>query len=163
MTARVVVAGVGSELRRDDGVGPEVVRRASEAGLPDSIDFFPVVDPVDLIGVWDHSDVAVIVDATRSGGRPGTVQVLELAAGAHSLPQADLKLSEGTASTHALGLSAVLRLSLALGCAPHRVMLVGVEGAEFGPGPGLSTSVEAAVPRAVARVLELVSEGQPCA
>ena len=73
----VVVAGLGSEFRRDDGAGPLVRARAvHEAGV--GRDIGPISDPLDLLGVWDGADLVVVVDAVRSGAPPGTVQVVEL-------------------------------------------------------------------------------------
>ena len=66
-------------------------------------------------------------------------------------------------STHGIGLAGVLRLARAVGHAPGRVVVVGIEGDDFGRGPGLSPAVDAAVPGAVRRVVELISEVRPCA
>ncbi len=64
---RVVVAGMGNEYRRDDGAGPAVAA-ASAKEAPATIDIGPVVDPLDLLGRWDGADLAIVVDALRSGG-----------------------------------------------------------------------------------------------
>jgi hydrogenase maturation protease len=175
----VVIAGLGSEYRRDDGVGPLVARRVAEL-VGSSIDVGPLSDPLDLLGPWDQADLAVVVDAVRSGMAPGTVRCVELASqpvsnrgdgigavlagedrggpGAHGGP---------ATSTHGIGLAGVLRLARAVGRAPTRVVVVGIDGQDFGSGIGLTPEVEAAVPGAVRRVLELIapsSEGvQPCA
>jgi hydrogenase maturation protease len=66
----------------------------------------------------------------------------------------------GLASTHGIGLAGVLRLSRALGQAPQRLVVVGIEGERFDLGQGLSEKVEAAVPEAVQRVVELIREAQ---
>ncbi len=69
----------------------------------------------------------------------------------------------GTTSTHGIGLPGVLRLAQALDQAPARVVVVGIEGEDFGRGTGLSPAVHAAVPVAVASVVELIKEAQACA
>ena len=43
------------------------------------------------------------------------------------------------------------------------VVVVGIEGVDFGWGTGLSPTVSAAVPRAVDRVLDLIGEAHSCA
>lgn len=69
---RVVVAGLGSEYRRDDGAGPLVAERAvARAGWGTVIG--PLSDPLDLLGEWDQADLAVIVDAVHSDRVPGTL------------------------------------------------------------------------------------------
>ena len=60
------------------------------------------------------------------------------------------------ASTHGIGLAGVLRLAQAVGNAPRRVVLVGIEGEDFGQGIGLSPAVAKALPEAVSKVLHLL-------
>lgn len=157
-TGRVVVSGLGSELRGDDGVGPAVLGAlADEDALAASVR--AVADPLSLLDDWDCCELSVVVDAMRSGVRPGTVLVVPLvpaaADGSGPGPSAP-------ASTHALGLVTVLALARALGRLPRRVVLVGVEGERFALGHGLSPAVARAVPIAAARVRGLVEEA-PCA
>lgn len=162
MTGRaplVVVAGLGSEYRRDDGAGLLVAARAvEEAGV--GRDIGPMTDPLDLLGVWDGAGLAVVVDAVRSGAAPGTVHVVELTDGAGGGVPAD---RSATTTTHGIGLASVLRLARAVGNAPDRVVVVGVEGEDFGRGTGLSPAVGAALPAAVRRVVDLISEIRTCA
>ncbi len=158
-TPRVVVAGLGSEYRRDDGVGPLIAARAvDEAGLGSVIG--PLVDPLDLLGEWDDADLAVVVDAVRSGVAPGTLTLVELTGAHGSVAQAGPR---GATSTHGIGLAGVLRLARAIDRAPARVVVVGIEGEDFGRGTGLSPAVEAAVPAAVCRVVDVIKEGRACA
>jgi hydrogenase maturation protease len=149
----VVVAGIGNEHRRDDGVGPAVAARVATL-VPRAQAVGPVTDPLELLGLWDGADLAVVIDASRSGTEPGTVGVFDMGAGA-SRPA-------GT-STHGLGVDVALRLTAALGRGPRRVVVVGVEGDTFGTGVGLSAPVAAAVPLAVRRVVEIIEEVLRCA
>ncbi len=48
-------------------------------------------------------------------------------------------------STHALGLGEAIELARALGRLPGRLLVYGVEGADFGTGEGLSPAVTAAL------------------
>lgn len=156
----IVVAGIGSEHRRDDGAGPRVAALASEeAGVTD---LGPLGDPLDLLGQWDGAALAVVVDAVRSGAAPGTVRLVELAAAAPQGPARPAAPAAAT-STHGIGLDGVLRLAAELGRAPRRVVVVGIEGEDFGRGVGFSPAVAAAVPRAVAMVRALVEEARTCA
>jgi hydrogenase maturation protease len=123
---------------------------------PATHDIGPVVDPLDLLGRWDRADLAIVIDAMRSGAAPGTVRVLELTGTA-------ISSSPGVTSTHGISLSGVLRLSQAIDQAPGRVVVVGIEGDDFGRGSGLSPAVDAAIPVAVQRVVELIREVQACA
>ena len=150
---RIVVAGLGSEYRRDDGAGPVIAARvAVEASA--TRDIGPIVDPLDLLGRWDGADLAVVIDALRSGSVPGTVRVVDLTAD---------RARSGTTSTHGISLSGALHLAHAIDQAPARVIVVGVEGADFGKGTGFSPAVDAVIPKAVGVVLDLIREVYACA
>jgi hydrogenase maturation protease len=152
----VVLAAFGNEHRRDDGAGLLVAAEAASR-LP-AIDYLgSMADPFELWGRWDGADVAVIVDAVRSGAPAGTVHVVDIAGEGWRRGVRD-----GT-STHGFGLPDVLRLARALGRAPGRVVLVGVEGDDFGPGRGLTPRVRAAVPVAVTHLVGMAEELVACA
>jgi hydrogenase maturation protease len=150
----VVLAGLGNEYRRDDGAG-QVVAGVAAGRLPNALYLGSFRDPLDLCHRWDRAQAAVIVDAVSSGAAPGAVHVVQLLRGTSLLAGA-------RASTHGFGLPSVLQLGSAVGLAPERVVLVGVEGRDFGFGPGLSPAVQAAVPLAVCRVVSVVEELLTC-
>jgi hydrogenase maturation protease len=162
--AHAVVAGIGSVYRRDDGAGP--VAAARVAARPGPVrDLGPVDDPLDLLGRWDGCDLAVVVDAVSSGAPPGTIHVLDVGvvAGDSVGVRAGAAPAGAVTTTHGIGLAGVLRLAEAVGRAPRRVVLVGIEGEDFGFGVGLTPAVDAAIPAAVDRIVELIREAEPCA
>lgn len=150
---------MGSEWRSDDGVGPAVAGRVAGSGLggasADCAVIAGLADPFDLLGQWDGADLAVVVDATRSGLAPGTISRIEL--------DGCVVAGGGASSSHGIGLAGVLRLARAVGRAPARVVAIGIEGEHFGQGTALSPAVAAAVDRAAAAVAALVAEVVPCA
>jgi hydrogenase maturation protease len=149
----IVVAGLGTEYRRDDGVGPVIAAR-TVVQVPETRDIGPIVDPLDLLGRWDGADLAIVIDALCSGSIPGSVRVVDLTAkGA----------STSTTSTHGINLSGVLRLARVVDQAPARVIVVGIEGTDFGKGTGFSPAVDAAIPEAVGVVVDLIKEVYACA
>jgi hydrogenase maturation protease len=145
---------MGSEYRRDDGVGPAVAGRVAQV-LDDVAILGPLADPLDLLGLWDGADLAVVVDAVQSGAEPGTVQLLELETASGSGPAG---APSGTTSTHGIGVAGAFRLARAVGSAPKRVVVVGIEGQDFGQGEGLSLAVARAVEDAARHVVELIEE-----
>lgn len=168
-----MVAGLGSPDRRDDGAGPLVAARAAGA-LEKAVDIGPLADPLDLLGLWDGADLAVVIDAVRTGAPPGSLRWLELDAGGEASAAGagatgttagmSGPVTEGhLASTHGIGLGGVLRLARALGRGPKRVVVLGIEGADFRRGEQRTPAVEAALPVAVEQVLELVKEVTECA
>ncbi len=153
--ARVSVAAVGNEWRRDDGVGPAVLRSLRPR---DGVTQDAVSHPLDLLEVWPGVDTAVVVDALPEGV-PGTVRVLELAS-ARERPSRGpgVNRSRGL-SSHGLGVVDAVATARLLGSAPRRVVLVGVVGEDFGHGPGFSAPVSAAVPEAVLEVERITAHG----
>ncbi len=153
----ILVAGVGNRDRRDDGAGLEVVRRAALRVMPgsESPRFLEVPGALEFLDLWPGSRFCLVVDAVRTGAAPGTVHSLNLGANPPSWTRGG--------STHGLGVAEALLLAQQLGRAPDKVLLVGIEGGEFGQGVGLSPAVERAVDPAAGRVWELLGELLPCA
>jgi hydrogenase maturation protease len=69
-----IVIGCGNLLRGDDAVGPVLVRRLLERGLPEGVE---VADGgtsgMDVAFRMRGADRVVLVDACTSGGEPGTL------------------------------------------------------------------------------------------
>ena len=125
-------ACLGSRFRGDDAVGPLVADRLRAAGavLLDCDD-----EPTRLLDAWAGLDLVVIVDAVRTGAEVGTVHRVDAGEG-------PLARELGLASTHAFSIADTLELGRAIGRAPRRVVVVGVEGAAFGLGDPLTPEVE---------------------
>ena len=134
---------LGSPFRGDDAVGPLAAERLRDAGAAvlDCAD-----EPTRLLDDWDGLDTLVVVDAVRSGAPAGTLHRVE--DGGEPLPR-DLRL----ASTHAVGVADALELGRALGRAPRRVVVLGVEGMAFGMGDEMTPAVERALDELVAAAL----------
>lgn len=153
---RAMVIGIGSIDRGDDAVGPTVAHRVEDAVLASgdsSVDVRSHEDPTALTDTLAGLDIAVIVDAVRSGDEPGRVTWHEVGRGE---PALTVRTAPGVAGTHGLGLATAIELSRALGLLPARVVVVGVEGADFGHGRAMSPPVTSAVPYAVDVVLGIL-------
>ena len=148
MTAAVVC--LGSRWRGDDAVGPLAAERLEAAGVP----LLACSDePTRLLDEWAGLDLVVVVDAVRSGAPLGTLHRAETVDA--PLPR-DLRL----ASSHAVSVADALELGRALGRAPRRLVVHGIEGRAFGMGDPLSPEVESALDPLVAAVrAELAAEG----
>lgn len=131
MTQRTVVVGVGAADRGDDIAGWAV---ADRLGSRTEV-HYSSGDPFDLTCDWTGADLAVVVDAMRSGRPAGSVEVLD----AHRLP------STRAASSHGLGIAEAVSLSRAVGSLPRRLVVVGIEGRRFGVGDAMSPEVRAAI------------------
>jgi hydrogenase maturation protease len=78
---RTIVIGIGNLLRCDDGAGIHVISRLEELKVP--IDILDVaMGSVEILEAMKGYDEAYIVDAIESGGKPGTVSLVNLTEGA---------------------------------------------------------------------------------
>ncbi|HLH68946.1 MAG TPA: hydrogenase maturation protease [Candidatus Dormibacteraeota bacterium] len=152
---KVLIAGIGNVFLGDDGFGVEVVRRLSERALPawaEVVDFG--IRGYDLAyALLEGYECAVLVDAVRRGGPPGTLFKLEL--DPEALP--GLVSPDG----HAMSPDQVLGLVRELDGRPPRLFLVGCEPASLGGeegAMGLSAPVAAAVDGALTMIERLLKE-----
>lgn len=147
-----LVVGVGNRYRRDDGLGPAVARRLQDAGYA-----LAVVEAsgegAGLLQIMERSPWVILVDAVSSGAEPGTIHRLDAAT---PLPKRLFRYS-----THAFGVAEAVELARALGSLPARLVIFGVEGAEFGAGDGLSSAVEQAAERVAALILAEARRSDP--
>jgi hydrogenase maturation protease len=142
----VHVVCFGNAWHGDDGFGQHVLRR-----LPAD---FPAFDAgtagLNALGYFEGCDKAVIVDAVRTGARPGTV---------HRLVPSDLESAGGELSLHELGVSAVLAALRE----PPDIVLIGAEVGDVQAFTDrLSPPLAAAVPEAVRLVLRECAARPPC-
>jgi hydrogenase maturation protease len=132
-----LVIAVGNRFRRDDAAAFAVAQGLRAAG----VDVLEAEgEPVELLDLWQGAREVVVIDAVSTGAPPGTIHRLD--AGEGPLP-ADL----GVASTHALGLAEAIELARALGRLPERLLVIGIEGADFSAGEGLTPAVALAAER----------------
>lgn len=165
---KILVAGVGNVLCSDDGFGSEVAARllARPGEGPAGVEVLDVgIRGVHLAyRLLDGYDVLLIVDTTHRDQPPGALYLLEhdlaVADGAdldpHGMsPDAVLALLDGLARDTGAGLGARDVVG--------RVLVLGCEPAELGPGMGLSPAVQAAVDEAVmvlGRVVDRLRAGE---
>lgn len=139
-TRDVLILGVGNRLLRDDGVGCRVVAELCP-GLPAGIH---AVDGGtlgrDLLPLVATAAALVIVDAVDLRTEPGTVTALHGDAAAETL--------RGAGALGGGGMGDLIAQARLAGRLPEPIILVAIQPASIEPGLGLTTAVEAAVPRA---------------
>jgi hydrogenase maturation protease len=152
MTARILVAGIGNIFLGDDGFGSEVMRHVVVQDL--GADVHPVDYGIrgmhlayDLLEEWR---ALVLVDALPDRGVPGTLHVFE----------ADHETLSATAGleAHSMDPAAVFATLRALGGTAPKTIVVGCEVENIDEGMGLSESVAAAVPAAVAAINDVLAD-----
>lgn len=147
----MIVIGVGNRFRGDDAVGLRVVERLGTAVTCYESDG----DPSNLIVLFGSDPDVIIVDAMVSGAEPGTVRATEIALTSEEEPRVPLASQR---STHGFGVFEALELARILGTVPHRLTVIGVEGARFDPGAELTPELEEAACRVADRILRIAAE-----
>ena len=150
MTGQVLVIGLGNPDRGDDAVGVAVAREVAAERL--GVNVLEFDDPSEALDAWDPEDTVILTDAISSGGVPGDIHIID--AVAQKLPAGGW----AAGGTHALGLAVVVELARSLGRLPRRLVVVGVEAAQFAHGAPLSETVATAVPAAAVAVLDAIDD-----
>lgn len=153
----IKILGLGHYMRGDDEIGLEIVRcweRAHGADFPaDQIEVDCLESPgLNLLGNIAGLDAAVLVDAVQSGAPAGTV---------FQLSEDDLAAdADDSGSWHGWGAAETLSLGreLAGEDLPETIIIIGVEGAIFSLGEGLSPAVRRSIPKAIDLVNKIVGE-----
>ena len=148
---RWLVVGLGNDLRGDDAVGLHAARALVRLDPRDMQVVEESADPLRLTDAIAAADGVVFIDAIASGAGPGGVRRID--ASTEPVP-ADWR----TSSTHTLGLAELVELCRSLDQLPERVVIFGIEGADFSMGAGLSPACE----RSLDRVVESVVEETQC-
>ena len=149
MTRPPIVIGIGNPNRGDDAVGVRVARQVAAEHL--DILTLELDDPSEALDAWDPEDTVIVADAITSGGAPGDIHVVDVIE--HRLPEG----SWSAMGTHAFGLAAIVELARSLDLMPRRLVVVGVEAAQFTHGAPLSEAVLAALPAATDAVLTAIN------
>lgn len=150
---RILVVGLGNPILGDDGVGWEVAERVREktTGLPVDIECL-AVGGLRLMEFMIGYQDAIVIDSLTSWENPvGQITSFPL----ENMP--DLTAGH-TTSTHDTSLQNALEMGRSMGFSlPKRVMVVGIEAHQvYDFSEQLSEPVEAAVPLAVERVINLL-------
>ena len=158
MKPRVLVAGMGNDLRQDDGFGIAVVRRFEVSSVPQGVRVYESgIAGIGLVQeLMDGYEALIIVDATDRDAEPGTVFLLEAEVPTQEAMTEESR-QEFLADTHLTVPSQALTLASALGILPSSVYILGCQPKECGLGMELSGPVERGVTEAVERLQEITS------
>lgn len=149
---KIVVIGLGQELRGDDAAGIEVVRRwQREYATASRSDVNVIQSPLPGLALLDQLEgarTAILVDAVQ-GEVPGKMHILDAK---------DLAgFGKDSGSAHGWGVAETLDLAKQIGAElPERVLILGIEGDAMELGAPMSAPVAEAIPAAVKKLHELV-------
>lgn len=153
---RILIAGIGNIFMGDDAFGCEMVRALLDrlpAGQAEIRDFG--IRSYDLAyALIEDYQVIILVDAVSRGAAAGTVFLIE--------PETnDLVQTQEEADAHSMNPVAVIQMARRLGGIKGRIYLVGCEPKTLVAGEsemGLSEEVQAAVPRAIGMIEQLIQD-----
>lgn len=145
MKADCLLIGIGNEYRRDDGVGLNVARALKGRSLQAVTVVEHSGEGASLIELLSGRNFVILCDAVSSDAAPGTVSRYE----AHREP---LPAQYFHYSTHAFSLAEAVEMARALQCLPQRLIVYGIEGADFTAGLGLSEPVAAAARQVIGKI-----------
>ena len=137
--SRIVVAGLGNFLLRDDGVGVHAIQALQEL-LPRGVCTIELGGAVlDALHLFERTDRILAIDAMRAGGQPGTI---------YRFVVKDLNDRTVKASLHEIEL--LEALTLLKNDRRPAIAVLGVEPEMIDSGTELSPSVQTALPQVVA-------------
>lgn len=144
-----LIGGIGNVLLGDDGVGPYVLRvLESQYTFEDGVELVDLGTPaLDLTHQIVGLRGLILIDSVASDHAPGTV-VLYRKEDILSVAPAE------RLDPHSPALSECLLTAEMLGASPEHVLLLGISGAIYEPGEPLSEAVCAAVPKAIAAIVQ---------
>jgi len=140
-----LIIGIGNELRRDDGVGVEVARQIDELNIAGTRILLHSGEGASLLEHFQEADLILLVDAVKSDSPPGTVFYLD--AGTSQIPGDFFNYS-----THAFSVAEAVEMARVLNKLPRRLLIYGIEGADFSAGIGLTEAVQLSVDNVVTRI-----------
>lgn len=149
MTPRILVVGVGNEMRGDDGVGILLAKRIASIGLPSVSVKTLQGDMTELYYIWQDADVVIILDAIDAHLQPGEWCLLT-----ESTVATVKQISHQ--STHSISLIQTLEIARTLGMMPPKFYFIGVQIENVDVGKQLSKRVESRLPTIVEQVLQLI-------
>lgn len=142
---------VGNEFRGDDGVGVIIAKKLKELDSSELTVIEESGEGASLMEAWEERDLAIIVDASKSGAKAGTV--FRFDAHQQSIPAAFFHYS-----THAFSVAEAVELARSLEKLPPGLIVYAIEGKNFEAGAAISPEVEGAVGGVIERVLNDLKE-----
>ena len=154
-TKKILIAGIGNELRQDDAFGMELVKRLKIDELPKGVKIQEVgIGGIHLVQeLHEGYDLLIMVDAVEWGEPPGHIYLREV----ESISDInDMPLHEKRAflaDMHYTNPTRALMLAKALEVLPPKIYILGCEAAEHADfAIGMSSEVKEAIPKAIEKL-----------
>ncbi|UCF43450.1 MAG: HyaD/HybD family hydrogenase maturation endopeptidase [Planctomycetota bacterium] len=157
---RILILGVGNILLRDEGIGVHAAKELQKQNLPANVE---VIDGgtmgLDVLSLAAGVDKLVIVDALRSGRKPGAIYKIYLnTEQGDGIRQLFRQEKQSKISLHQVGLLDGLSLAERINRLPEEIVIIGVEPGVVDYGLELTEQVERKVQEIIKKVLEEIQD-----
>ncbi|MHB1000012.1 MAG: hydrogenase maturation protease [Armatimonadota bacterium] len=146
---KLLIAGLGNLLLKDDGVGVHAVNELQKAPPPGTTVVEVGTAVLDALHLLEWADRIIAIDAMQAGGMPGTI---------YSFTLNDVMECSQQSSLHELNLLAAFRF-----IPDHKkpeILILGVEPLSIDYGLDLTEPVQAALPQLLEAVYAIVKNWQ---
>lgn len=161
---KILIAGVGNEIRQDDAFGVLLAEKLQKEGdLPSNVKVMEIGSGgIHLVQqLFDKYDVIILLDIVKWGGIAGTIHFKEVEVkDIGQLPTEEK--NEFLADMHYINPLKALMMAKAINVLPGQVLFLGCESEEHEEiGIGMSAAVEAALPLAFEKVRDWLKHIMP--
>jgi hydrogenase maturation protease len=146
---RILIAGLGNLLLRDDGVGVHAVRELRKSPPRKTLVVEIGTWVLDALHLLEWADRVLVIDAMQAGGAPGTIYLCR---------DRDVADPEAKASLHELSLISILKFLPEL--KRPEIRILGVEPATIDYGLDLSRTLQAGLPGILKTIRQLLAQWQ---
>ena len=158
---KILIAGVGNELRQDDAFGVLLAQKLQqEASFSSSVKVMEIGSAgIHLVQqLFDKYDILILLDIVKWGGAAGTIHFKEVEVKDISQLPTDEK-NEFLADMHYINPLKALMMAKAINVLPKKVIFLGCESEEHEEiGIGLSEAVEKALTPAFDKIKSWIIE-----
>jgi hydrogenase maturation protease len=150
----ILIAGIGNPLRSDDGVGNQVIETLKREPLSAGISLKECLTSFDIFDEITEYERILIVDAIKSGGKPGTIYKL-------SKEELNQKPTLHTFSSHATDFLTMIELGERLypGKMPDSITILAIEAEDvLTISDKCTPQVEKAIPDVVQMIKKLLKK-----
>ncbi len=148
-----LILAAGNLLRKDDGIGPELLQRLRQETLPEGTTLRDIgTDGFSLIDLVQEADRVLLIDAVNMAQPVGTAKLF--------FPRDVKFICKGDAlSTHGIGLADVINLMEGLnGALPKNLTIMGIQPKKLGHGNGLSVELQMRLDEYIGKIKTWVEE-----
>ncbi|MDI6758464.1 MAG: hydrogenase maturation protease [Candidatus Omnitrophota bacterium] len=147
--SKIAVIGIGNTLRRDDGIGIEILESLLKFYKRDEVEYLNFgIASFDLLHKMQDYEAVLLIDGIKAGLGPGELKIFEL-----KNIKYDLKGPSG--STHELNLKDILEFSKKLKL-KTKIYVAGIQVEDVSYGDGLTDKLKRSKQRALDEINEFI-------